>query len=166
MKPHLSNAELLDRLYGLGEAEGETARHLGECEECARRMQAFESRRAEAAADSRFSAQASHQMLAAQRRAVYARLEEPAKPYGPWAPAALAAGLVLAVGVFLYHPSRPAPRPVTHTASAFHPIPATRAEMTDEQLFSVVYSMEETDEPQAAAPIHALFEGDQEPDQQ
>jgi hypothetical protein len=31
-------------------------------------------------------------------------------------------------------------------------------EQSDEQLFSDLYSMEQSDEPRAAAPIHALFE--------
>ena len=161
MKPHLSNDQLLDRLYGLGDAEGDG--HLSGCAECAQRMEAFEVRRVEAASVSRFSAEISGAALAAQRRAVYARLEEPAKANAPWAPAALAAALVLVVGVLLYHPSRPAPRHPAYPAATFHPIPAARPEMTDEQLFSVVYAMEEAAEPQAAAPIHALFEGDEVP---
>lgn len=164
MKPHLSNDQLLDRLYGLGDAEEH--RHLSECAECAQRMESFEARRAEAASASRFSAEPSGAALAAQRRAVYARLETPARMQGQWAPAALAAVLVLVIGVLLYHPSRPAPRHSAYPATTFRPIPAARPEMTDEQLFSVVYAMEESAEPQAAAPIHALFEGDDIADQQ
>jgi hypothetical protein len=57
-----------------------------------------------------------------------------------WAPA-LAASCLLAVGVFLY---RPAPAP--------HP-----AVVSDAQLFSDVYSMEQSVEPRAAEPIHELF---------
>lgn len=163
MKPHLSDDQLLDRLYGLGQEEAEA--HLRECEECSRRVEAFEARRAEAATGSRFSGEASPERLAAQRRNVYARLEQRPALHGPWAPAALAAGLVLAMGVFLYHPSRSTrPHPVPRQA-VIHPVPAARPELTDEQFFSVVYSMEESVEPEAAAPIHALFEGEA-PDQQ
>ena len=139
---------------------------MSECAECAQRMEGFEARRVEAAAASRFSAEPSGAAFAAQRRAVYAQLEAPARMHGQWAPAALAAVLVLVIGVLLVHPSRPAPRHPAAQASTFRPLPAARAEMTDEQLFSVVYAMEESAEPQAAAPIHALFEGDEVADQQ
>ncbi len=41
---HLSQDELLDRLYGLG---GDGVAHVRECEECSSRLQALERRRAE-----------------------------------------------------------------------------------------------------------------------
>ena len=62
-----------------------------------------------------------------------------------WVPA-LAAACLLAIGVLVY---RPAPR------LACTPDPS------DAQLFSDVYSMEQSTEPLAAAPIHALFEDNQ-----
>jgi hypothetical protein len=39
------------------------------------------------------------------------------------------------------------------------PDPAPGVELNQEQLFSDLYSMEQSVEPLAAAPIHALFEG-------
>jgi predicted anti-sigma-YlaC factor YlaD len=159
MMRHLNDDELLVRLYGLGENQthvGET--HLGECPECAGRLAAMESRRAESAAE--FSEdRVSSDFLAGQRRAVYARLEQPASAGVRWAPA-VAAATLLAVGVLMYHPARPA-----HRA----PAPAARTEQSQEQVFSDVFadvfSMEQAAEPRAAAPIRSLFE-DQVTEQQ
>jgi hypothetical protein len=81
--------------------------------------------------------------LAAQRRAIYSRLgEQPRKPMR-WVPA-VAAGCLLVIGAILYRPAQPA-----HQDSG------------DAQLFSDVYSIEQSTEPLAAAPIHALFEDNQ-----
>ena len=159
MNRHLTNDELLNRLYGLGEAEGETNLHLQECTECADRWRAFERRRAETAAGPDLSGAVSNEFLAAQRRAIYARLEErPSGPHARWAPA-LAAGFLLAAGVYFAIPGRHAVPPApsgAHNRQA----PVARvvhAEMSDEQLFSDVYSMEQSAEPRAAVPMHALF---------
>jgi hypothetical protein len=163
MNRHLTNDELLNRLYGLGEAEGESNLHLRECPECADRWRTFEQRRAETVA----SPAVSNEFLAAQRRSIYARLEErPAGLYVRWAPAA-AAGFLLAAGVYLAIPARQTASQ-THNRPApavVHAVHVIHAEMTDEQLFSNVYSMEQSAEPRAAVPIHALFtaaEGDGE----
>ncbi len=161
---HLTSDQLLDRLYGLGEAEGETHLHLRECAGCADRMRAFERRRAEATV----SPEAAAELLAAQRRGVYARLEQGPQAHSRWAPALAAAG-ALAVLFWAYPvpharpqaPNRPAPivgqggargvaQGVAHAVA--------HSEVSDEQLFSDVYSMEQSDEPRAAVPMHALFE--------
>jgi hypothetical protein len=152
---HLSNDELLDRMY-----LGDCPPHLEECAECAGRLQAFERRRTEvgsaaAAAESGIS----NEVLAAQRRAIYARLDQPVSVHARWAPAALAAVFLLVMGVFLarphaaYHPALP-----SDSATGV----AVSGEVNAEQLFSDLYSMEQSVEPRAAAPIHALFEGDVE----
>lgn len=146
---HLSNDELLDRLYGLGEAEGKTSLHLRECAGCANRLRAFERRQAETAAA---SPAVSSEFLAAQRRGIYARLEEGPQLHSRWAPA-LAAACALAVGLLWVYPAHHA-RPQAPN----RPVPAAHAEITDEQLFSDVYSMEQSAEPRAAVPMHALFE--------
>ncbi len=163
MNRHLTNDELLHRLYGLGEAEGETNLHLRECSECADRWRTFERRRAETAA----GPEVSSEFLAAQRRGIYARLEERSSGmHVRWAPA-VAAGFLLAAGVYLFIPG---PIPGRHGVARTpnRPVPVAHvvhAEMSDEQLFSDVYSMEQSVEPRAAVPIHALFtpvEGDEE----
>ena len=132
MKPHLSTDELIEEVYGLsGHA------HLKECPACAARLRRMEAVRHQAARPGPVS----EEFLAAQRRGVYARIAEPAAHRLRWLPA-LAAAAVLAV-VALVHMSTP---PVAHPDSG------------DEQLFSEVYSMEQSSEPQAAAPIHELFD--------
>ncbi|HLH41722.1 MAG TPA: hypothetical protein VKV74_01960 [Bryobacteraceae bacterium] len=141
MSRHLNQDELLHCLYGIGEREAHA--HLLACEECAGRYAAYQRRRSEAAA----SIGVPSHFLAAQRRAVYARLTEPPRSQAKWAPA-LAAGLLFVLGLFLW-PSAHLPQ---------RPAPAAKPELTDEQLFSDVYSIEESMEPRAAAPIQMLFE--------
>jgi len=142
MKGHLNHDELLECLYGIGRREAYA--HLLECKECAGRYAACERRRSEAVAP----VEVSSDFLAAQRRAIYAQLQEPPRSQAKWAPA-LAAGLLLALGLFLGWPSVNPPE---------RPAPAVKAEISDEQLFSDVYSIEESIEPRAAAPIQRLFE--------
>jgi hypothetical protein len=144
---HLSNDELLERMY-----LGESGPHLEECAECASRLQALEQRRTEVgsaavAAESGISGE----VLAAQRRAFYARLDQPVSVHARWAPAALAAVFLLVMGVFLVRP-----HPQYHQVRP--PDPVVAADSSNEKLFSDLYSMEQSLEPQAAAPIHALFE--------
>jgi hypothetical protein len=142
---HLSNDELLDRMYGLGEKD---VPHVRECEECSSRFQALERRRAEVAAE---APPVSNEFLMTQRRAVYARLDQAPSARLHWAPAALAVAFLLVMGVFLARP-HPQNRPL------LPPDPAQGVELSEEQLFSDLYSMEQSVEPRAAAPIHALFE--------
>jgi hypothetical protein len=133
---HFNDDELLDRLYGLAEEDA----HLETCADCARRFEQMRERRASVAAPEEVPSG----FLAAQRRKIYARLgEQPRRRMG-WVPA-VGAACLLAVGVFMY---RPAPAPPLDTAA-------------DEQLFSDVYSIEQSTEPIAAAPIHDLFEDNQ-----
>jgi hypothetical protein len=135
MNRHLSDDDLLDQLYGLGENNA----HLESCGDCARRWSELQERRARLAA----AENVSFDLLAAQRRKIYARLGK--RPGGSmkWVPAVAAAGL-LAIAALVYRP----PAPV-------RPNPA------DADLFSDVYSMEQSTEPAAAAPIHGLFEDNQ-----
>jgi hypothetical protein len=150
MSQHLSNDALLDRMYGLDES---AVPHLRDCEECSSRFQALERRRAEVVAASFGKNQGalSNEALLAQRRAIYSRLGQAPPARLHWAPAALGVAFLLVTGVFLVHPHR-AYRP------ASPPVPALGVELREEQLFSDLYSMEQSDEPRAAAPLHALFE--------
>jgi hypothetical protein len=153
MNRHLTNDELLNRLYGIGGPDAES--HLRHCPECAGRYEAFERRRAQATSSS--TVKTPHEFLAAQRRAVYARLGETpggqARQIAQWTPAVAAAAL-LTLGLFLYRPSTSAPEA---QAPAVH-AELNPAEPGDAQLFSDVYSIEESAEPLAAAPIQALFD--------
>ena len=142
MNRHLDHDELLGRLYhGIGE---EAARHLAICAECSARLEELERRRGESA----MFPEVSSEFLAAQRRAIYARLDEHRGFSLRWTPA-LVAVFLLAIGIFLYEPPARAP----HSGAT-----APRVEQNDDQFFSDLYSIEQRIEPQAAAPIHALFE--------
>ena len=135
MSEHLNDDQLLDQLYGLSERHS----HLDTCQDCARRWADLRERRAVLA----IPEEVSWERLAAQRRAIYSRLgEQPRKPM-KWVPA-LAAACLLVIGLIVYRPAQPA-----HQDSG------------DAQLFSDVYSIEQSTEPLAAAPIHALFEDNQ-----
>jgi anti-sigma factor RsiW len=136
---HINDDGLLDALYGLADHEP----HLRECAMCAQRLSEWRRRRESlaGAADGGVSSD----FLAAQRRKIYERLERPEPRRLRWAPA-LAMACLVAVGVLVYHPATP-------------PAPQQRADVSDSQLFSDAYSMDQSLEPSAAAPIHALFEG-------
>jgi len=138
---HLSDDALLEAVYGLVD---QNAPHLRECAFCAQRLTEFQQRRESLVGAAEASAGVSSDFLAAQRRKIYERLEQPGPKGLRWAPA-LAMACLVAGGVLLYHPATP-------------PEPQQRAEVSDSQLFSDAYSMDQSLEPRAAAPIHALFE--------
>ena len=138
MKQHLTTDQLIDRLYGVG-ADG----HLNECSECSERFLQLRERK-EMAAE---ALPASYEFLAAQRRSIYARMGERPQARMRWVPALAAALCLVAAGVFgpdafVHHPVAQVAKPV----------------VVDPQLFSDVYSMEQSMEPLAAQPIHALFD--------
>ncbi len=143
MKKHLTTDELVDALYGIGQT-GVTG-HLKECGDCSARLERLLERKATVAEP----VLASHDFLAAQRRNVYARMGERGGSRMKWAPAwAAAACCAVALSVLAHHPQAQAPAP------------AAKPEQTDAQLFSDIYSMEQSMEPIAAKPIHAMFEQD------
>jgi anti-sigma factor RsiW len=149
MNKHLTIDELVDRLYGVGSGD-DVSRHLGECEECSERFIQLRERR-EMAAE---MAPASYDFLAAQRRNVFARMGEKPRAGMKWVPALAAAACLLAAGVFIPRPAAEIPnRPVAEVV---------KPDVVDPQLFADVYSMEQSMEPLAAKPIHALFEQDQQ----
>jgi len=132
---HLSADELIDALYGVGQRD-----HLDACAECSGRLRQLLAMRAAAAKP----AAPSREFLAAQRRNIYARMgEQPASKWG-WAPALAAAAVVIAAGVFSLRPQ----------AGVVH------QEIDQAQLFSDVYSMQQSMEPIAAQPIDAIFDQD------
>lgn len=149
MKPHLNQDKLIERMYGVGGDDAIDA-HLRDCAECSGRLQALREAKTRLGADEARRSVVSNAFLASQRRAIYARLDQAAASHVRWAPALVAAGL-LAMGIFLL------PHPQYRAAHA--PVPAPVAELNDnQQLFSDLYSMEQSVEPLAAAPIHELFE--------
>jgi hypothetical protein len=135
---HLTDDELIDRVYGI---ENDGSSHLSECGECTARWHVFEQRHRDMIPATPVTAE----FLAAQRRSIHSRLDRQPSTRLKWAPALVAACL-LAVAVLV---NRPAAVPVPH------------ADAGDAQLFSEVYSMEQSTEPRAASPIHELFEDNQ-----
>jgi hypothetical protein len=133
---HLTSDELVDVVYGVGH-DG----HLDDCRDCSSRFEQLREKRAMAAE----SLPVSHEFMAAQRRNIYARMGERPQARMKWLPAMAAAACLIAVGVFSYHPAQ-----------------AVKPEVVDPQLFADVYSMEQSMEPIAAQPIHALFEQDKQ----
>jgi hypothetical protein len=143
MNPHFSQHELLEQVYGVGREDA----HLRDCAECSQRLQLLLNKKARVTAA---EIPVSNQFLASQRRAVYSRLDRAAASHVRWAPALAGAGL-LAMGLFWF------PRPELQAPRA--PLPAAQVELSNnEQFFSEVYSMEQSVEPSAVAPMHSLFE--------
>ena len=139
---HLSEDGLLDAVYGI--AGNDDDAHLRGCAHCAQRLHEWHEKRVAAAA----TVEITGDFLAAQRRKIYERIERPSGKRWLWAPG-LAAACALAVGIFVYHP---APR----QQQGHKP-----AEISDAQLFGDIYSIEQTVEPAASAPVRALFEEQQ-----
>ena len=133
---HWSDNELIARLYGAAQDDG----HVEQCEECTRRWRQLQAVRLSVLAEPHVPPD----LLARQRRAVYLRLENPAAyPWQiPFAPA-VAVMMMILVAIVL---SRPAPSPEPARASS------------EAQLISDVYSVVQSSEPNATAPIQGLFE--------
>jgi len=138
---HLSEDALLDAVYGIAGIDAEA--HLNGCAECGRRFHEWQERRTAAVE----TVEIPVEFLAAQRKKIYERIEQPSRMQWLWAPG-LAAACALAIGLFVYHPAAQKPQ-------------QKRAEISDAQLFGDVYSMEQSLEPAAAAPARALFEEQQ-----
>jgi len=135
MNKHLTSDELVDRLYGVGADD-----HLDHCRDCTGRFLELRKRR-EVAAE---PVPASYEFLAAQRRGIYARMGQQPQARMKWVPALAAVVCLVASVVFVHRPAEQAAKP----------------EVVDTQLFSDVYSMEQSMEPLAAKPIHELFDQD------
>lgn len=135
MHRHLSDEELIERLYGLGEDPPAS------CESCRRRWEMLLERRRQVLLA---VPELSDAWLAEQRRKIYARLEDARTASWLIRPAAALATLaVMVLGLVLSLPS-PEPQP---TLAA-----------NDSQFFTEIYSLVESPEPRAAAPIYSLFE--------
>jgi hypothetical protein len=138
---HLSDDVLIDALYGLADVNA----HVRECPVCASRWNQLLEKRAAITAPMETGAAE----LAAQRCKIYHRIEHPS-PMRWAAPAAAAAACLVAIGVFVHRPEAPVRTAPTEI----------NALINDPQLFSDVYSMEQSFEPSAAASLGALFESD------
>jgi hypothetical protein len=144
MNRHWTVDELTDRLYGIREAD----EHLESCRECASRLEDLDLRRSATAAPPPIPAG----QLAAQRSSVLRRVEAPSRGL-LWVPALSAAACLAGVALFVHKPVQVTPKGGD---------PVVTAAASDTQLFADIYSLEESAEPRAAAPMHALFEEGQQ----
>jgi len=138
MGKHWSNEDLINRLY---EAGGGDEEHLTGCAECRERWEALLVRRRQVLAAPEVPAE----LLAEQRRQIHRRMGE--RRAGFWslrlAPA-LAALAVVFMGITLISPT-PEPEPATFASN-------------EDTFFTEIYTMLESPEPAAIAPLHSLFE--------
>jgi len=141
---HWTDEQLIDHFYGIGPANG----HLLQCQSCLSRLSAMETRRRQVLIDEPVS----DDLLAAQRRAIYARLSEPhhwysdlwprVMPVRRWAAAtAMATVLLGSASVYQYQNHR---RELAESR-------------VDAQLAQDVSQMSFESEPQATAPLQGLF---------
>jgi predicted anti-sigma-YlaC factor YlaD len=138
---HWTDEQLIASLYGAGPENG----HLRECAECQERLFALEANRQalerETADDVNFA------YLAAQRRRIYARLAEPARPWSGlsvrrWASAVVAL-LVLGSGFVVIKQYR-------HEQA--------ESKISDIQLAQEMSRISQGLEAQPVAPLQGLFE--------
>ncbi len=139
---HWTDEQIVDHIYGVGPADG----HIDSCRECAGRFLAFQQRRLslESAAPPRDAL--SDDFIAAQRRAIYARISEPRTLWSllPLRRLASAAATVIVLaGAFMFYQDRETRQ-------------VARAQVSDAQLAQEVSQMA-VDEPQSTAPLKALF---------
>ena len=138
---HLSEDELLDRLYGIS---GRSDVRLDLCSECRGRWNALSKARSSQLA--RQQPDLTEAFLSHQRVKLMSAIERrAARPWLPGPLPALAAAMVCAVAVVLSLP-KPAPEPYR---------------ISDAQFFSEVYSVAESNAPRSAEPIQNLFQGEQ-----
>ena len=138
---HLSEDELLDKLYGVSVRSDV---HLDACAECRGRWNQLSKARAAELARQQPDIPAS--LLLRQREELMATIER--RTAGTWLPRpvpALALAMVCAVAVVISRPA-PVPEPVR---------------ISDAQFFSEIYTVAESNGPQSAALIQNLFQGEQ-----
>jgi hypothetical protein len=154
---HLSHDVLIDGLYGV--AAVDIGACVRDCPVCTARWEDLRERRAAMCAATDVGAD----RLAAQRKNIYRRIDHPtvwektSAWMGPLV-AGAAAACVLAVGVIshgLYVNNGAPPLPAPAETAIVLP-----AGMTDTQLYSDVYALEQSFEPSTATSIGVLFERD------
>jgi hypothetical protein len=130
---HWTEIDFQNWLYGLKEQDP----HVVECPECSGELERLKRERGRITAEP----EVSHEFLAAQRRAIYNRLDE--KPSSRIAMRWVLSAAMLLVMVFGFTIQR-----------WLRPGPS----VSDEQLFSDLAAMDQRTEPTAIQPMHALFQ--------
>ena len=136
---HWTDDQLIAHLYGVGPEN----RHLDLCADCTARLACMRGLN-----QSWVSEEVSPDLLAAQRRSIYAKLAEPEKWFSAmhwkrWASAG-AASVLLGAGVVLYQ---------EHETQQIYD-----NALSDAQLAQDVSTMAQNTEAQPTAPLQALFE--------
>ena len=140
---HLSEDELLDRLYGVS---ARSDLHLDACPGCRGRWNRLCGARAAELA--RRQPEVPDTVPLQQRMKLMSVIERrAARPWLPRPVPALALAMVCAIAVLI---SRTAPVPESYQVS-------------DAQFFAEVYRVAESTQPRSAAPIENLFQGEQQP---
>lgn len=139
-KRHWTDEQLIGRLYGLDADDS----HLRDCDECAVRWQKAVSARTRVTEAPELSAE----RLEEQRRQIFRRMEERAPHLGSFE---LAHGLAMAMVLLLFGVLLLGPKPKPEPSLA----------SSDNQFFSEVYSVAQSTEPRAFAPVRGLFEDEQ-----
>ena len=151
MTRHWTLDELMDRLYGIREAD----EHLASCRECGLRIEDLQRRRAASVVSPELTAGE----WACRKAAVLERIESPSRRIPSWVPAMTAAACLAVIALLTQHstllPARVTPPAADSAVAGATPV-------SDAQLFADIYSVEESDEPRAAAPIHELFQEEQQ----
>ncbi len=132
---HWSEQNFIDHLYGIGPDDG----HLDVCADCRGQWTQLQLRREPVLEQPEVPSE----ILAKQRRNIYRQLgrnTDRAKGMMP----AFAAVLLLLLGFFFMRPGSTPSSP--------------SAPVTDAELFSDIYALEQTSEPGVAKPMRALFE--------
>lgn len=142
MKPHWTEEQLIAHLYGVGPDD----RHPDDCAECQARLSRMRAQRQAIESDSS-STNVSFDLLAEQRRRIYAAIAQPARRWSQtgirrWG-SAVAGLVILASGLLIFENSRKSAVPDS---------------ISDAQLAQEVSRIAEDPEPPATAPLQALFE--------
>ena len=134
---HWTENDFTEWLYGLKSGSA----HLDECLECSRIARSLELRKTQATE----APEVSSDFLAAQRRSIYARLDQPPRhwAHSRWI-LSLAMLVMVVIASFGLLRQRPSPSPLASPA--------------DEKLFSDLASIDQSNEPRAIQPIENLFE--------
>ncbi len=148
---HWTDEQLIDHLYGAGLEDS----HLSGCAACAARLDAMQARRLSIEGSAPTGSDLSADFLAAQRRAIYAKLEGQAgwwqgRNVWRWASAAAALAVVCG-GVTVFEETRPV-AVLQHGQQV-----ASAAQLSDAQLADEVSLLADNPEPQPTAPLQALF---------
>lgn len=147
---HLTRTEIIDSWYA-----GERPAHLSDCAECAASYDALNTQHASLMNQ---QPELSAAFLAEQRIAIERRIQNGQPKLGWWNRAALAGAAAALSAVFLLVPNKTnSTVPVSVTPPPMIAEAHNHPAMSDTEFFAEISGSIERAEPEAAAPIRALF---------